>query len=136
MKSNGYKIITTIIAILGGIGSILFWVQHNFLVAICCLVPTIILCLIFYGIASILAHLENLDTDKISVNENKAEVIEKETNINDVWKYPELEHLENLDADRITEIETKKKDVWVCPECHTENPYSQAPECSKCHWKP
>lgn len=137
MNSKFYKGITVVLLILGAVGGIalgaVFQSVHtnfltdtvtrsfNFTLMLVCWVSTVLLCLIFGGIAKILAYLEELGAGKSSV-------IAKTTD----WECSNchLPHNSNKQQKPVS------NDKWECPQCHCVNSYSNIAECPNCHWRP
>ena len=124
VKSKFYKVIAVIIAILGGVGGIYlgsifgdFYSGFNAGIMISCWVGVVILCLIFYGIASALEYLEELGAGQDEEQENNIVVRNEKPVVKNTAK-------------------TTDNNMWECPNCHSKNQYSNNPECPKCHWQP
>lgn len=122
MKSQTFKIITGVIGILGVIGSFVggfifkaveldssFGIKEkfNFQFVIAGLFSTIIVCLVLYGIACILGHVEDIKIKLDKKDKTKGENL-NERNLN----------------------------TWECPKCHTLNIYSNENKCNYCDYKP
>ena len=137
MNSKFYKGITVVLLILGAVGGIalgaVFQSVHtnfltdtvtrsfNFTLMLVCWVSTVLLCLIFGGIAKILTYLEELGAGKSSV-------IAKTTD----WECSNC-HLEHTDSRQAKFV---SNDKWECPQCHCINSYNDIAECPNCHWRP
>lgn len=151
MNSKFYKGITVVLLILGAVGGIalgaVFQSVHtnfltdtvtrsfNFTLMLVCWVSTVLLCLIFGGIAKILAYLEELGAGKSSV-----------IAITTDWECPKCHcmnkaeatecsncHLEHTDSRQAKFV---SNDKWECPQCHCINSYNDIAECPNCHWRP
>lgn len=151
-----YKYITALIAIFGAIGGIYLGfkipsLQYNSMtegynsnfnigLAISCWISVIILCLIFYGIASILEYLENLgayqnesiETETPTISLKNAENIDKGD-----WICPKCGTINKTYVGSCGCGYSKdNSDLWECPECHVLTPYNNDNECINCHWRP
>ena len=106
MKSKFYKVIAVIIAILGGVGGIYlgsifgdFYSSFNAGIMISCWVGVVILCLIFYGIASALEYLEELGAGQDEEQENNIVIRNEKPVVKNTAK-------------------TTDNNMWECPKCH------------------
>lgn len=131
MKSGVFKAFTIIFAVSGVIGgivlgniyqipklvssSLITTFEFNVGIMITAWVATAILCLIFLGIYYILSYLEELGAG--------ANIVESE-NLPNVPGVPKSDNSEDT------------RNMWQCPKCYFQNPISDDPECSNCHFKP
>ena len=145
MKSSVFKTVAIIFAILGIIGGIVNGNQaldgFSFLTMIYTWIETALFVLIFYGIGTILEHLEDLKAMERAKSE-KVKILKKDFNENrtpshNEWKCPNCGKInQNYVGSGGCGTPKPKNDKWECPNCHTMNTYSDDPECKKCHWKP
>lgn len=131
MKSSFYKVITGIVAVLGFIGGIVLGnnvkiYDFNTPLMIGSWVGTALLCLIFYGIASVLEYLE-----EISVSKNNSLHASSSYNSNNNGS-----PLEHFLKDEKSNSKTPAENEWKCPNCHSMNLYNDNGECPNCHWTP
>lgn len=123
MKSKLYAAVTGIIAGLGIIESIvlgnIFPGDFNTTLFFSSLIATTLLCLIFYGIYSILDYLERLLPQELPQESTDTQEIKTE------------KPLESIEP-----IELESEDIWICPNCNAKNSYSNGSECPKCNWEP
>lgn len=153
MRSKTYYVITWIIGILGFIGGIIlgnvipnldyniitesYASTFNTTIMISSWVGTIILCLIFGGISTILGYLEELGAGQVeikttpSIQFEQSEVIEEGD-----WLCPKCGKLSKKYVGSCGCGYTKRSgDFWECPKCHIFTPYNKDNECMNCHWK-
>lgn len=159
MKSSIFKAITAIIGILGGIGGIVTsnaFGEFNFVILLSSWLSVSLLCLIFYGIASVLEYLEELgagnktseianDSDTINsagavqtqnttVSSAPIHNIEKASSGD--WICPECGvPNKNYVGSCGCGYTKNSNDFWKCPKCNVNTPINQSNECQNCHWK-
>lgn len=133
MKSTLFKNVTALVAIIGIIGGIVSGnvfkaidfdnlislnglnnglnTKFNFGLMISCWVGTALLCLIFYGFACILEHLEKLDDNSFKLVQQKNELDKKEKPATAAIPTKPIKKTE----------QSLNPGDWICPECGRVN---------------
>ena len=141
MKSSVFKTVAIVFAILGIIGGIVNGNQaldgFSFFTMIYTWIETALFVLIFYGIGTILEHLEDLKDSNATMSTTiKNDIESKKKPSKGEWKCPNCGKInQNYVGSCGCGTPKPKNDKWECPNCHTMNTYSNDPECKKCHWK-
>ncbi|MCH5297621.1 MAG: hypothetical protein J1E85_08120 [Ruminococcus sp.] len=157
MKSTAFKSITAVLGIVGAGASIILGFAmptfsynpitedfttstFNFGLMFSCLVGVAILCLIFAGITSILAYLEELGAGQETTDEEVITPIKVERAPEPIekgdWICPKCgkRHKKYVGSCGCG-YSKNQNDLWECPKCNVLTPYNQDNECMNCHWK-
>lgn len=111
MKSSIYKVITGVIAVLGFIGGIILGntvkvYDFNTALMIESWIATALLCLIFYGIASVLEYLEDLGAGQNTSSDTPTS-----------YNYNDRLSSEPIFKDEKPIPKTPTENEWKCPKC-------------------
>lgn len=156
MKSKVYEVISWIILVMGLTGGIVMGTtipkldfdnitgnyisSFNATVMFYCWVGTVLLFLIFFGIASILKYLEELGAGQKIIEEEPVVPIKIERPSAPLeqgdWICPKCGRVNKKYVGSCgCGYSKSQSDLWECPKCKVLTPFNENNECMNCHWK-